>query len=52
MGALDAIVASFTGQFAQQRSFRRIADFVDELRDEALDQPITRATVQAVLGLV
>lgn len=49
-GAVGAIVATFSGQFAQQRSFRRISDFIDELQDEALDQPITRAIVRAVLG--
>lgn len=50
-GAITAIVESFFGKFNQQRSFRRVEDFVDELRDEALDQPISSATVRAVLGM-
>lgn len=50
-GAVRAIVAAFAGPFAQQRSFRRISDLIEELRDEALDGPITRETVKAVLAL-
>lgn len=49
-GAIAAIVSCFFGQFGQQRSFRRVSDFIDELRDEAMDQPITAATVRSVLG--
>jgi hypothetical protein len=49
-GAVNAIVSAFYGPFANQRSFRRIGDLVEELVDEALDGPITRDTVRAVLG--
>ncbi len=50
-GAIAAIIATFFGQFAQQRSFRRVSDFIDELNDEAMGQPVTALTVRKVLGL-
>ena len=50
-GAVAAIIATFFGQFAQQRSFRRVGDFIDELNDEAMGEPVTASTVRKVLGL-
>lgn len=49
-GAVSAIVAAFSGPFAQQRSFRRIDYLIDDLRDEAMGAPITQETVRNVLG--
>jgi hypothetical protein len=49
-GAVEAVVRFFFGGDGQQRSFRKIADLIDELRDEALDEPITAETVAAVLS--
>lgn len=51
-GAVSAIIATFFGQFSQQRSFRRVGDFIDELKDEAMGEPVTASTVRQVLGLV
>jgi hypothetical protein len=48
--AVEAIVRFFFSGDGQQRSFRKIADLIDELRDEALDEPITAETVAAVLS--
>lgn len=49
-GAVEAIVRFFFSGDGQQRSFRKVADLIDELRDEALGEPITAATVAAVLS--
>ena len=49
--AVQAIGAAF-GRPRAQRSFRRLADFLDDLRDEAGGQPITRDTVRAALELL
>ncbi|MEZ5743418.1 MAG: hypothetical protein R3D89_06755 [Sphingomonadaceae bacterium] len=51
-GAIAAIVQFFFANGGQQRSFRRVADLIDELRDEALDNPISIETVRAVIGAV
>ena len=48
--AVASIGTAFAGPNAQ-RSFRRLADFLDELRDEAGVRPVTRETVRAVLEL-
>ncbi|MGB7373575.1 AAA family ATPase [Pontixanthobacter sp.] len=48
--AIDAVVKFFFAKNGQQRSFRRIADLVDELKDEALGQPISKDMVRAVIG--
>lgn len=48
--ALAAIVLAF-GPSGQQRSFRRLADFIDEVLDEALGAPVTAEHVRAVLGM-
>jgi hypothetical protein len=50
-GAVAAIGAAFAGPDTQ-RSFRRLADFIDQLFDEAGDAPVTRETVRAVLSLI
>ena len=49
-GAVNAIGAAFAGPHTQ-RSFRRLADFIDLLLDEAGDEPLTRETVRTVLSL-
>lgn len=48
--AIAAIVSVFAAPRAQ-RSFRRITNFLDELRDEAGGGPITRDTVRALASL-
>ena len=50
-GAVAAICEGYFGKFAEQRSFRRVSDFVDEVRDEAMGNPITAETVRTVRGL-
>lgn len=49
--AITAISNVFFGQYSDQLSFRRVSDFIDELRDEAMGEPVTAATVRKVLGL-
>lgn len=49
--AVNAIVARFSGQAEEQRSLRRITDFVDDIHDEAMGEPITAETVRAVMGI-
>jgi len=49
--AVAAIVAGFSSSFEDQRSLRRVTDFVDELQDEAMGGPITAETVRIVRGL-
>ena len=49
-GAVAAIGTAFCGPH-KQRSFRRLADFIDELHDEAGGEPVTRNTVRTVLAL-
>ncbi len=49
-GAVNAIGTAFAGPHTQ-RSFRRLADFIDLLFDEAGDEPLTRETVRTVLSL-
>lgn len=48
---MSAILAAFFGQFSRQRSFRRVGDLIDELKDEAMGEPVTASTVRQVLGL-
>ncbi|WP_380940107.1 AAA family ATPase [Sphingomonas floccifaciens] len=47
-GAIDAIGSAFGSQNAQ-RSFRRLADFLDEVRDQSGGNPVTREVVRTVL---
>lgn len=49
-GAVAAIGAAFAGP-QTQRSFRRLSDFLDEVRDEAGGGAVTRDTVRAILEL-
>lgn len=49
--AVAAVVSNYFGQFGQQRSFRRVIDFVDELNDEAMGKAVTASTVRKVLGV-
>jgi len=49
-GAIGAIVSTFVGPRVQ-RSFRRLADLIDDLRDEARGGNVTRETVRSYFAL-
>ncbi|WP_372732412.1 AAA family ATPase [Novosphingobium sp.] len=49
--AVNAVVTLFSTTSDDQRSLRRVSDFTDLLHDEAMGEPITAATVRAVLGV-
>ncbi len=49
--AVNAVATRFSGRSEEQRSLRRIADFIDDVRDEAMGEPITADTVRVVIGM-
>ena len=49
--AITGIINVFSGNHRAQPSLRKVGDFIDELRDEAMGEPVTAATVRKVLGL-